>query len=81
MANSVGLGPIAHGTEDDMPLSPRALTREALAAGLAPELHALTYGWRRLPAPVQRALHALDSAGSRPRLAPLGHTLMLIARG
>jgi hypothetical protein len=29
----------------------------------------------------QRALHALDGAGSRPRLAPFGHTLMLIARG
>jgi hypothetical protein len=80
MANNVGLGPVTHGTEDDIPLSPRALTREARAAGLEPELHALTFGWRRLPAPVQRALHVLDSAGSRPRLAPLGHTLMMIAR-
>jgi hypothetical protein len=25
-------------------------------------------------------LHALDTLGSRPRLAPFGHTLLLIAR-
>jgi SAM-dependent methyltransferase len=81
MANSVGLGPIAHGTDDDIPLSPRALMSEARAAGLEPELHGLTYGWRRLPAPVQRSVHRFDRAGSRPRLAPFGHTLMLIARG
>jgi hypothetical protein len=81
MANSVGMGPIAHGTDDDIPLSPRALMSEARAARLEPELHALTYGWRRLPAPVQRAVHNFDGAGSRPRLAPFGHTLMLIARG
>ena len=49
-------------------------------AGLEPELHAVTYGWRRLPEPAQRALHALDPLGSRPRVAPFGHTLMLIAR-
>jgi hypothetical protein len=70
-----------HGTPDDIPLSPRLLVREARAAGLAPELHAVTYGWRRLPAPAQRVVHSLDEAGSRPRLAPFGHTLMLIARG
>ena len=81
MANGVGLGPIAHGTDDDIPLSPRALMSEAHAAGLEPELHTLTYGWRRLPAPLQRAVHRFDGAGSRPRLAPFGHTLMLIARG
>jgi len=81
LANRAGLGPVVHGTPDDIPLSPRLLVREARAAGLAPELHAVTFGWRRLPAAAQRALHALDGAGSRPRLAPLGHTLMLIARG
>jgi SAM-dependent methyltransferase len=81
LANRAGLGPAVHGTPDDIPLSPRALVREARAAGLAPELHAVTYGWRRLPGAAQRALHALDGAGgSRPRLAPFGHTLMLIAR-
>jgi hypothetical protein len=80
MANRLGLGPAIHGTPDDIPLSPRALAAEARAAGLEPELHAVTYGWRRLPAAAQRAVHGLDHAGSRPRLAPFGHTLMLIAR-
>jgi SAM-dependent methyltransferase len=79
-ANRAGLGPLMHGTPDDVPLSPRRLEREARAAGLEPELHTVTYGWRRLPAPLQRALHVLDPLGSRPRLAPFGHTLMLIAR-
>jgi SAM-dependent methyltransferase len=81
LANRAGLGPAVHGTPDDIPLSPRMLIREARAAGLEPELHAVTFGWRRLPAAAQRALHGLDGAGSRPRLAPFGHTLMLIARG
>jgi SAM-dependent methyltransferase len=81
LANRAGLGPAVHGTPDDIPLSPRLLVREARAVGLEPELHAVTYGWRRLPAGAQRALHALDGAGSRRRLAPFGHTLMLIARG
>lgn len=81
LANRVGLGPLTHGTPDDIPLSPRALLGAARAAGLSPELHAVTYGWRRLPPGAQRALHGLDGAGSRPRLAPFGHTLMLIARG
>jgi SAM-dependent methyltransferase len=81
LANRARLGPALHGTPDDIPLSPRLLVREARAAGLEPELHSVTYGWRRLPASAQRALHALDGAGSRPRLAPFGHTLMLIARG
>jgi SAM-dependent methyltransferase len=79
-ANRAGLGPLMHGTPDDVPLSPRRLEREARAAGLEPELHTVTYGWRRLPGPLQRALHVLDPLGSRPRLAPFGHTLMLIAR-
>jgi SAM-dependent methyltransferase len=79
-ANRAGLGPLMHGTPDDVPLSPRRLVGEARAAGLEPELHTVTYGWRRLPGPLQRALHALDPLGSRPRLAPFGHTLMLIAR-
>lgn len=69
-----------HGSPDDIPLSPRALTRDARAAGLTPELHALTYTWRRMPAPAQRALQPLDRIGSRPRAAPFGHHLLLIAR-
>jgi SAM-dependent methyltransferase len=80
LANRAGLGVWVHGTPDDIPLSPRALRRGAAAAGLSPELHAVTYGWRRLPGRAQRALQSLDRLGSRPRLAPLGHTLMLIAR-
>jgi len=80
LANRAGLGPAVHGTPDDIPLSPRTLTHEARAAGLEAELHAVTYSWRRLPPVVQRAVHALDGSGSRPRLAPFGHTLMLIAR-
>jgi SAM-dependent methyltransferase len=80
LANRAGLGVWVHGTPDDIPLSPRALREGAAAAGLSPELHAVTYGWRRLPERAQRALHRLDRLGSRRRLAPLGHTLMLIAR-
>lgn len=80
LANRAGLGNLAHGTPDDIPLSPRSLVAEARAAGLEPELHAVTYGWRRLPAPAQRLVQRLDGSGSRPRAAALGHTLMLIAR-
>jgi SAM-dependent methyltransferase len=80
LANRAGLGPAVHGTPDDIPLSPRALTREAGAVRLEPELHAVTYSWRRLPPVAQRAAQALDAVGSRPRAAPFGHTLMLIAR-
>ncbi|HEV3379344.1 MAG TPA: class I SAM-dependent methyltransferase [Thermoleophilaceae bacterium] len=80
LANRVGLGTLVHGTPDDVPLSPVGLVREARAAGLEPELHAVTFGWRRLPPAVQRVLHRLDVLGSRPRLARFGHTLLLIAR-
>lgn len=81
LANRTGLGTAVHGTPDDVPLSPRRLAAQARGAGLrAPELHAVTYAWRRLPPSVQRALQPLDVVGSRPRAAPLGHTLMLIAR-
>ena len=80
MANRLGLGVRIHGTPDDIPLSPRLLRREAVRAGLAPELHAVSYGWRRLPRPVQSAVARLDSLGSLPVARALGHTLMLIAR-
>jgi len=79
-ANRLGLATAVHGTPDDVPLSPRRLLAESRAAGLEPELHAVTYGWRRLPGPVQDALHPIDALGSRPRAARFGHTLMLIAR-
>jgi SAM-dependent methyltransferase len=80
LANRLGLGPLIHGTPDDIPLSPRRMRAEAQAAGLRPEIHAVTYTWRRLPPRLQAALKPLDSLGSRPRAAPFGHTLMLIAR-
>lgn len=80
VANKTGLATTMHGTPDDIPLSPRRLIDEARAAGLKPELHAVTYAWRRLPPLVQRALEPLDALGSRARAAPFGHTLMLIAR-
>jgi SAM-dependent methyltransferase len=80
LANRAGLGTLVHGTPDDVPLSPFRLLREARAAGLDPQLHAVTFGWRRLPPAAQRALHRLDVHGSRPRLARFGHTLLLIGR-
>jgi SAM-dependent methyltransferase len=79
-ANRTGAATALHGTPDDIPLSPAGLIGEARAAGLEPELHAVTYLWRRLPPTLQDALAPLDGLGSRPRAAPFGHTLMLIAR-
>jgi SAM-dependent methyltransferase len=80
LANRSGAATVIHGTPDDIPLSPLRLEAEARAAGLTPELHAVTYAWRRLPPVLQRALQPLDGLGSRRRAAPFGHTLMLIAR-
>lgn len=80
LANRAGLATRIHGTPDDIPLSPRALRRESLAAGLEPEVHSLTYAWRRMPPALQRALHPLDRQASRPGLRSLGHHLLLIAR-
>jgi SAM-dependent methyltransferase len=80
LANRVGVATAIHGTPDDVPLSPGRLLAQARRAGLSAELHAVTYGWRRLPPSVQRLLQPLDALGSRPRAARLGHTLMLIAR-
>jgi SAM-dependent methyltransferase len=80
LANRIGAASAIHGTPDDIPLSPHLLVGEAQAAGLVPELYALTYTWRRLPASLQRATEPADRLGSRPRAALFGHTLMLIAR-
>lgn len=80
LANKAGLARAVHGTPDDIPLSPRCLVAESRAAGLHPEIHAVTYTWRRLPPGLQRCLQPLDALGSRPRAAVFGHTLMLIAR-
>lgn len=78
-ANRLGVATAIHGTPDDIPLSPLTLERVARGAGLRPEIHAVTYGWRRLRPGVQAALHPLDEMGSRPRAARFGHTLMLLA--
>jgi SAM-dependent methyltransferase len=80
LANHLGIATAVHGTPDDVPLSPRTLRAQARTAGLTPELHAVTYSWRRLPVSVQRLFALLDALGSRRRAAPFGHTLMLIAR-
>jgi SAM-dependent methyltransferase len=80
LANRAGLGVRVHGTPDDIPLSPRRLAAAASAAGLTPELHAVSYSWRRLPVRAQRAVGALDRFGSVPGLRWVGHTFMLIAR-
>ena len=80
LSNRAGLATRVHGTPDDIPLSPRRLLAESRAAGLVPELHAVTYTWRRMPRSLQRALAPIDALGSRPRAAALAHTLLLIAR-
>lgn len=80
LANRAGLGVKVHGTPDDIPLSPRRLAGAARAAGLAPELHAVSYSWRRLPPRVQRVVGGLDRFGSAPGMRWAGHTFMLIAR-
>jgi len=80
VANRARIATALHGTPDDIPLSPRRLLAEARAAGLEPELHALTYTWRRLPRRLQRIVLPLDALGSRRWAAPFGHTLVLLAR-
>ena len=80
LANRVGAASAIHGTPDDIPLSPMRLCAEARAVGLRPEIHAVTYLWRRVPPRAQAVLRPIDSLGSRPRAALFGHTLMLIAR-
>ena len=81
LSNRWGMATALHGTPDDVPLSPRALAAQAASTGLSPEIHTLTYTWRRMPKRLQRALQPLDhELGSRRRTAPFGHTLLLIAR-
>ena len=80
LANRVGVARRIHGTVDDVPLSPRALRTHARRAGLEPEVHAVTFAWRRLPRAVQRAVYALDGLGSVPILRDLGHHLLFFAR-
>jgi SAM-dependent methyltransferase len=81
LANRAGLGVRVHGTPDDIPLSPRRLARQCRRAGLEPEVHTVSYSWRRLPAPFQDAVGGLDRLGSVPGARWFGHTFLLIARG
>ncbi|HUR86080.1 MAG TPA: class I SAM-dependent methyltransferase [Solirubrobacteraceae bacterium] len=80
VANRAGLGVRVHGTPDDIPLSPRRLCAAARSVGLEPELHAVTYSWRRLPVRLQGVVGGLDRFGSVAGARWLGHTFMLIAR-
>lgn len=80
LANRLGVAERIHGTVDDLPLSPLALRAAARKAGLEPHLHTVTFAWRRLPRPLQRAIYPLDKLGSSLVLRSLGHHLMLLAR-
>ncbi|MBO0769486.1 MAG: class I SAM-dependent methyltransferase [Solirubrobacterales bacterium] len=80
LANGLGLGTALHGTPDDVPLSPRALAKEARGAGLVPEFYAVTYTWRRLSPRLQRVVARLDTLGARPRAARFGHSVLMLAR-
>jgi SAM-dependent methyltransferase len=80
LANRLGVGELVHRTAYTVALSPRVLVAEARAAGLQPELHAVSYTWRRMPVTAQRVVARADALGSRPAAARFGHTLMLIAR-
>ena len=80
LANRLGVAERIHGTVDDIPLSPRALRAGAAGAGLEPEVHTVTYVWRRLPRVVQRAVGPLDRLGSAPVLRNFGHHLLLLAQ-
>jgi SAM-dependent methyltransferase len=79
VANRAGVAERIHGTVDDLPLSPLKLRTYARRAGLRPEIHAVTYSWRRLPRSVQRAIYPLDGLGSVPLLRDLGHHLLFFA--
>jgi hypothetical protein len=79
LANRVGLAERIHGTVDDLPLSPLKLRNHAREAGLDPQVHAVTFSWRRLPRTVQRAIYPLDGFGSVPLLRDLGHHLLIYA--
>ncbi len=70
LANRAGLAEAIHGTPDDVPSRRVRLATEARSAGLEPELHAVTYTWRRLPR-LSSVLRAPDGC----RIAPPGRPL------
>jgi SAM-dependent methyltransferase len=80
VANRARVAKPIHGTVDDLPLSPLKLRAYARGAGLEPQIHAVTFAWRRLPRAVQRAFYPLDQLGSVPLLRDLGHHLLFFAR-
>jgi SAM-dependent methyltransferase len=81
LANRAGVAERVHGTRDDIPLSPGRLRRDLVTAGFSsPRVRALTYSWRREPAFLQKATHAVDRLGSVPGLRSLGHTMLVTAR-
>ena len=80
LANRAGLGVWTHGTPDDVPLSPASWSPRPAAPASSPSCTPSPTAGGACRARAQRALHRLDPLGSRPRLAPLGHTLMLIGR-
>ena len=80
LANRIGVAERIHGTVDDLPLSPVRMRAHARRAGLEPEVHTVTFAWRRLPRTVQRAVYGLDGLGSVPILRDLGHHLLFFAR-
>lgn len=80
LAKSLGVARLVHGTDYSVALSPRALVAGARGAGLRPELHAVSYTWRRMPVLAERVVSRADVLGSRKAAARFGHTLMLIAR-
>lgn len=79
-ANRLGVAERVHGTVDDLPLSPVKLRAHARSAGLEPQVHTVTFAWRRLPPVIQRALYPFDRFGSVPLLRDLGHHLLFFAR-
>ena len=80
IANRAGAATAIHGTPDDIPLSPAAARGRGAGGGSCPGVACGHVQWRRMAPSLQRGLAPLDALGSRPRAAPFGHTLMLIAR-
>ncbi len=79
LANRLRLGPLVHGTPDDIPLSPRRLLAELRTAGFAPRVSAVTYAWRRLPPRVHARLIRLDRFATSRLGSRLGHASMIVA--
>ena len=78
---AIGLGPASMARPTMSRCPPVGWWTKRSPPGSDPELHTVTYAWRRLSPAAQRAAGALDRPlGSRAVSARFGHTLMLIAR-